>query len=349
MMEKIPKVMPKGMRALLYEGKNTLRFRTVPLPKIGTEDVLLCIRSVGICGTDLHIYHGGMDIPPGTILGHEFSGEIAKVGSRVKRLNVGDRVVAEHVIACGACHYCKRGKPNLCLQAKVLGLHLPGALAQYMRVPASLVHGIPPTVSFDEASLIEPLAIAVYTASVAGYLLEKKVAVVGQGPIGVLLDHVLTAGGAQVVGIDVLDDRLRFVRQQGWTHLVLNPQRSDFRKRMAAFAPIGVQDAFEVVGKAATADLCVDLTRKNGSVYLLGIFESKASIDLMKVVKKELHVNGSWTCAFAFPRAIELVREKKVNLKELITHTYTFKNAARAFAEADAYAGKRMKTIIRMG
>jgi threonine dehydrogenase-like Zn-dependent dehydrogenase len=301
---------------------------------------------VGICGTDLHIYHGGTDVKPGTIIGHEFSGEVAAVGRNVTNVKIGDRAVAEHVVTCKTCYYCVRGKPNLCVKAEILGIQRPGALAEYMAIPADLVYKVPRTISFEEGALIEPLTIALFAASQAGFLLEKTVAVVGQGPIGILLDLVLSTAGAHVIGIDVLPHRLSFVQKKGWAVVTLNTKAKDFSKSFKEHAPMGVDASFEAVGKDATANLCLEITRRDGDVFLLGVFEKPSTLDLMKLIKKELNVFGSWTCSFSFPAAIDLVARKKIELTPLVTHRYRFDDAVRAFKEADTYSDNRIKTVI---
>lgn len=337
------------MKALLFEGKERLAFRNLPIPKIGNSDVLLKMKSVGICGTDLHIYHGGMGVPAGSILGHEFSGVVVGVGGNVRNVQKGMRVVAEHVLNCGKCFYCLRGKPNLCVKAEIYGIHRPGAFAEYMAIPARLVFPIPASISFDEAALLEPLTIALFAASQAGFLLEKTVAVIGQGPIGMLLDQVLSTAGAHVIGIDVLPKRLSFVRKTKWAHVLLNPKDTLFAKKLSRVAPEGADAVFEAVGKAVTADLAFDIARRDANVFLLGVFEHPATVDLMKLVKKELNVFGSWTCSFSFPAAIDLVAAKKINVKPLLTHRYPFRESIKAFRDSDRYSGNRMKTVITFG
>ena len=168
------------MQALVFEGKGKLVIRHLPRPELGHDEVLMKIRAVGICGTDLHIFNGGTHTKPGTVIGHEFSGEVAAVGKGVTNVAVGDRVVGEHVVTCKQCLYCRTGRPNLCQKASVIGLDQPGALAEYLAIPAHLVFAIPKDVPFAEAALIEPLSIAVYAAREAGFLLEKRVGVIGQ-------------------------------------------------------------------------------------------------------------------------------------------------------------------------
>ncbi len=342
------KKIPSTMRALVFQGPEQLEYRTdIPIPAMGDHEVLMQIKSVGICGTDLHIYRGGMNVPAGTIPGHEFSGIIVKTGKQVQNVKVGDRVVAEHVVTCGKCDYCKAGKPNLCGHREIIGVQRPGALGEYVSVPADLVYAITNSMTYDEAALIEPLSIAVYAARESGYLLNKRIAIIGQGPIGLLLDQVLSAGGALVTGIDIRDDSLRFAKKMGWAHHIINSKTESLKKRMKEInSPDGFDIVYEVVGIEQTAEMAFEITRRDGSVYLLGVFSSPAKINMMNIVKKELNVFGSWTCAFSFPDSIDLVARKKVDLKSLITHRYTIKHGARAFAEANVYSQHRIKTII---
>ncbi len=335
------------MRALVYRGPKKMVLETVPKPVVGPTDVLLKIRSVGICGTDLHIYNGGTDVKPGTILGHELAGDIVAVGRKVTSLKVGQRAVAQHV-SCGHCYFCVRGRPNLCQEAKVIGMYRPGAFAEFMAIDAGLVFPFPKSLTYDEACLIGPTSTAVYATGLAGTLLGQTVGVVGQGPIGVLLDQALTAGGAKVIGIDILPHRLAHAKRKGWVDTVLNPKSRDFAKQLKKLAPLGVDIAYEAVGKPATAQLAFDVTRRAGHVIMLGVFEEKPVLNLMDVIKKELRLQGAWTYAFTFPTTIDLLVRKKIDVKGLITHIVDFKDAVQVFADAHRYAGNRMKTIFHL-
>lgn len=331
------------MRAAQYLGPQKIKLVEIKKPQPAADEVLLQIKAVGICGTDLHIYNGGMDLPTPLVPGHEFAGSVSAVGKNVKRFKKGDRVTAEHVIPCGQCAYCRAGKPNLCLSAQVIGLHRPGALAEYLAVPANLVYKFPASLSFEEAALIEPLSIGLYALNLAGEeLLGKKVAVVGQGPIGILLDQLLKLSGAYVVGIDILPHRLKFVKSKHWVDEALDARQAALLKKWLDKADA----SFEVVGREKTAQACIDITRRNGNIYLLGVFEEPAKLKLMPVVKKELHLHGSWTCAFSFPESIELAASGKIDLKSLITHRYKIDEVERAFREASRYSQERIKTLI---
>jgi 2-desacetyl-2-hydroxyethyl bacteriochlorophyllide A dehydrogenase len=334
------------MKTIIYNGPHDLKYTDAPKPKIKADEVLMRIKSVGICGTDLHIYNGGMNLPTPLTMGHEFSGIIAEIGAQVKNLKIGDRVVGEHVISCGVCDYCLGGRPNLCSNSRVIGLHLPGALAEYLAIPASLVYKIPKSLSFDEAALIEPLSIAYYAVNKAGCLLGKKVAVIGQGPIGLLVSQVLKATGADVIGVDIFDHRLEFSKKKGWIDKAINSKKQSVVKEINKIIPGGVDVVFETVGQEATAELSLEIARRTGEVFILGVFEFASKVNLMNIVKKELGVYGSWTCAFAFAPAIELLALKKINLAGLITHRYPASRGIKAFAEAAGYNDKRIKSII---
>jgi L-iditol 2-dehydrogenase len=336
------------MKALVYTAPKTLEYRDAPKPEIGIDEVLLKIKNIGICGTDLHIYNGGMNTPIPLIMGHEFSGIIEEVGSNVSDFKIGDRVVGEHVIPCKKCKYCLEGKPNLCSNAKVIGLDFPGALAEYVAIPKNLVYKIPDTIPFDEAALIEPLTIALYATKEAGNLLDKNVAIIGQGPIGLLLDQVVKTAGGNVIGIETQESRLNFAKGKGWIDTAINAKTENVSEVIAAKYPYGIDIVFEVVGAEVTAEMALDIASKEGHVFLLGVFEKLAKLDLMKIVKKELHVHGSWTCAFSFPEAIDLVSKGKIDLKSLISHHFKLGDGAKAFLDSSEYKENRIKTVIEV-
>jgi len=334
------------MKTIIYDGPRNLKYTDVPVPKIKANEILLKIKSVGLCGTDLHIYNGGMNLPTPLTMGHEFSGIVAKIGSQVKNWRINDRAVGEHVVNCDKCYYCLSGKPNLCTNAKVIGLQLPGALAEYLAIPADLLYKLPDNLSFEEGAIIEPLSIAYYDVKKAGFVLGKRVVVIGQGPIGLLVDQILQQSGAIVIGIDIADWRLKLAKQKKWANYIINSKKQNLKEVLSKIVPGGADIVFEVVGQESTAEIALEITRRGGDVFMLGIFETPSKINLMNIVKKELSVHGSWTCAFSFLPSIELASNHKLDLKSLITHRYKAENALQAFEDAATYRDKRIKTII---
>lgn len=336
------------MKAALFYGASDIRIEEVPKPQLKTCDVLIKVKRVGICGTDLHIYKGGMEVPLPLIMGHEFSGEIAEIGPEAENLKIGDKVVAEHVVYCGKCFYCLRGEPELCINPTILGVDLPGALAEYIRVPANLVYKLPSNMDFDDGVLVEPLSIAVYAVRKSKLEIDYNLAVIGQGPIGLFIDAVARAAGANIIGIDILDHRLDFAKKKKFVDYTINPQKEDLLKRIQEICGAdGTDLTFEVVGQEITAQESLKITRKAGQIMLLGVFEKPASLNIMDIVKKELEVSGSWTCAFAFAPTIDLMSKGKIDYKGFITHRYPFSEVKKAFEDSLSYSEDRIKTIIK--
>lgn len=335
------------MKALAYYGKEDLRFIELPRPTISDSEILLQVKQVGICGTDLHIYHGGMTVPTPLVMGHEFVGDVIEVGVKVRNVQVGDRAVAEHVVGCGVCDYCSRGQKNLCINPVVIGLHRAGALAEYMVLPAELVFKLPDSLSYEAGVLAEPLSIAVYAAQKAILKAGQFVVVIGQGPIGLFVDVVAREKGVKVIGVDVLDSRLDYALKHGFVDYCINSKTEDVLKKIQEITGVdGADVVFEVVGVEPTAQLALNVARRGGEVMMLGVFEHDVSINMMHVVKKELIVRGSWTCLDAFPATIALLEEKKIHIDDFITHRYSFDNAIKAFEEASTYSAQRIKSVI---
>jgi 2-desacetyl-2-hydroxyethyl bacteriochlorophyllide A dehydrogenase len=337
------------MKALMFYGKEDLRFVDIAKPEIKENEVLLKIKKVGICGTDLHIYHGGMAVPTPLVIGHEFVGEVAEIGSQVTNVKVGDKAAAEHVVGCGECQYCKSGKKNICVKPTVFGLDRPGALAEYMAIPAELVFPLPDGMDYDAGVLVEPLSIAVYAVGKSGLSAGDDVAVIGQGPIGLFIDQIATVKGAKVVGIDVLNDRLNYAKSKG---LIANFVNSKEQSAVDVVKDLtdgrGIDYAFEVVGREETLTQAIDIVNKGGKVMVLGVFSKPVSLDMMKVVKREISVCGAWTCLNSFPETIEMLSSNKISTSDFITHRYKFENAIQAFVDASSYSEGRIKSVIEL-
>ena len=337
------------MKALQYFGRHDLRFADIPEPEIGADEVLMKVRKVGICGTDLHIYNGGMHVPTPLIMGHEFVGDIVKVGDRVSNIAVGDRAVAEHVIGCGVCVYCQQGKRNLCKTPTVIGLHRPGALAEYIVLPKDLVFKLPDSLSYDEGVLVEPLSIAVYAVRKSGIDVGDTVAVIGQGPIGLMVDYVAKASGGTVFGFDKHDNRLSYAKDHQYIYKGFNVTDEHFLDEFKKVASMGGADVvMEAVGSESSAKLSFDVARAGGRVVILGVFEHDVMINMMHIVRKELQVMGSWTCVFSFEETMLLMQSQKLDTNGLITHRYAFDDAVKAFEEAMTDKDKRIKSVIEL-
>lgn len=335
------------MKALQYFGKQDLRFVDLPEPQITDSEVLLKVKKVGICGTDLHIYNGGMKVPTPLIMGHEFVGDVIKVGSNVTNVKVGDRAVAEHLIGCGKCWYCLRGEKNLCKTPTVLGLSRQGALAEYLSIPADLVFKLPDELSYDEGVLVEPLSIAVYAVRKSGMQVGDQVAVIGQGPIGLFVDLVAKASGGTVFGFDKHDNRIAYAVNSGYVRKGFNITQENYLQDFKGqIEGEGADVVFEAVGSDTSAEMAIELARSGGKVVVLGVFEHDVMINMMNIVRKELNVYGSWTCIFAFEETMQLLKSQKLDTNQIITNRYSFQDAIKAFQEAATDRGNRIKSVI---
>ncbi|KKQ29881.1 MAG: hypothetical protein A3H17_01785 [Candidatus Levybacteria bacterium RIFCSPLOWO2_12_FULL_37_14] len=334
------------MKALQYFGKQDLRFVDLSEPQIGENEILMKVKKVGICGTDLHIYNNGMNVPLPLVLGHEFVGDIIKIGNNVTNIKVGDRAVAEHVIGCGKCSYCSQGKKNLCKAPTIIGINRQGALAEYLPIPSDLIFKLPTEFSYDEGVLIEPLSIAVYAVRKAGVDVGDKVAVVGQGPIGLLVDFVAEASGGTVFGFDKHDNRITYAKNIHDISKGFNITQADFLKQFKEEAVDGADIVFEAVGSDTSVELAIELARSGGKVIVLGVFEHNVTINMMNIVKKELQLYGSWTCVFSFEETMLLMKSQKLDANQLITNRYSFQDSIKAFQEAASDKGNRIKSVI---
>jgi len=334
------------MKALQYFGKQDLRFVDLPQPQIQENEVLMKVKKVGICGTDLHIYNNGMNVPLPLVPGHEFVGDIVKIGNNVENVKVGDRAVAEHLIGCGKCSYCLKGEKNLCKTPTVIGLNRQGALAEYISIPSNLIFKLPTELSYDEGVLVEPLSIAVYAVRKSGVDVGDQIAVVGQGPIGILVDFVAKASGGTVIGFDKHDNRIAYAKDHEFIQRGFNITNKDYLKQFKEEAVDGADIVFEAVGSDTSAELAIELARSGGKVIILGVFDHDVMINMMNIVRKELQVYGSWTCVFSFEETMRLIKSQKLDANQFITHRYPFTDAIKAFQEASSDKGNRIKSVI---
>lgn len=201
------------MKAAVLKGPRKIELKEVPTPKIGVNDVLVKVEACGVCGSDIAYYQRGeADVPPPLILGHEFSGIVVELGETAKKLGIlkeGDRVVAEPVMACGSCPSCKQGYPNMCEKPTVLGVTIDGGMAEFCAVRYNYLHKIPKDVSFDEAAFTEPLACALHAIKKLKIVPGISGAVIGPGPIGLMVAQYLKKSGlSPVILIGTRDYRL---------------------------------------------------------------------------------------------------------------------------------------------
>jgi len=338
------------MRAAFCRGTGRLELDDIPRPEPGPGEVVVKVRSCGICGSDLHWYHGQMIVPPDSP-GHEIAGEIADVGADVPKLKAGDRVALEGIASCGRCRYCRSGDYNYCPALGLLGITVPGGFADYVRMPARHCFQIPAGVDFPTAALSEPLGVAVHGVRIAGLEIGQRVVVLGAGTIGLMAVIAARAGGAGEILVTARRP------QQRAAALALGADRVlDAANGNALFEAVQGRPADLVVetvgGNAPTLDEAVASCRPGGTICVLGAFTEAPVFPALLVLAKELTVKGSFVYSRAGARAdydiVEdiLARQGELIGGTLVTHRFPLEEIGRAFeTAADKTTGSIKVTI----
>lgn len=319
------------MRALRWHAARDVRLDEVAEPRPARGEVVIEVAACGLCGSDLHEYlHGPVYIPrrphpltglmPPVTLGHEFSGRVVEVGDGAERLRAGDRVAVNPCLVCGECAWCRRGQLNYCAKLGSLGLSRDGALARFVSAPEYGCHLLPDAMSDEEGATVEPLAVATHAWHRARLSGGEPVAVVGAGPIGLLLLQVLRAKGAGFIAvIEPREERRALARSLG-ADLAIDPAGGD-PARAVAEATDGERAAaaFECVGSGAAFDLATRVAGKGGRVVLVGLIPEAVSLNALGLLAHEKEIIGSSAYVAEFPDAIDLLARGRVRVEPLIT------------------------------
>lgn len=341
------------MKVPVLTAPETFEMQSIPKPSPGPGEVLVEVRWCGICGSDIHAYHGTHPfMPPPLILGHEFSAVIREMGEGVEGLSTGDRVTVEPVLSCGQCVNCESGRYHLCFERKVIGCQSTGAYARLMTVPANRVLRLPDSVSFEEAATAEPLAVGVRGIRRARIEGGEGVAVFGAGTIGLLTAKVAQAKGAEAVAIvDLSSFRLSIAEKMGITPTLQVPDQDLPDRMREIFGPGGPDLLVDCVGgDAAAFDDILRLARPGTRILAVGIFAEPVTVPhLVNLVEHELQVIGTSIYQKEdFEEAIELLAEKQVDPEPMITHRFPVERVSEAFALTSTPDAEFVKVLVRV-
>jgi (R,R)-butanediol dehydrogenase/meso-butanediol dehydrogenase/diacetyl reductase len=338
------------MKAAFYTGQKTFELRDIPRPDPAEDEVEIQVAYNGICGTDLHAYHGSMDARIGhnRILGHEMSGRVARLGADVKGLKIGQPVVIRPLKPCNQCPACADGLSHICHNLKFLGLDTDGALQEFWCVPAYAVHELPEGISLDHAALAEPVAVAAHDVRRARVKAGEFILVIGGGPIGLLIAMVARHAGANVLISEVNAMRLAIAQELGFT--VVNPREADVTEVvMEATGKKGADVVFEVSGTTAGVDVMTDVVASRGRICMVAIHTSKPAVDLFRFFWRELEMVGARVYeAEDFENAIQLIATGVIDADRMITDIRDLDQIAEAFVDLDGNA-QAMKSLIKVG
>jgi L-iditol 2-dehydrogenase len=284
-------------------------------------------------------------------MGHEAAGEVARVGSSVKGSAPGDRVTFDSTVSCGRCDYCRQGRLNLCDARRVLGVSCgdyrqEGAFAEYVAVPEHIVYRLPDELSFEHAAMVEPVSVAVHAVARAP-MPARAAVVVGAGTIGLLVIQALRAAGAErVFAVDVDEGKLALARRMG-ADVALNPGGVDVPAQVRRLTGVGADVALECVGATEPIKTAVACVRKGGSVVLVGNVSPAIQLPLQAVVTGELTLLGTCASNGEYPRAIELLRSGKIDVRPLISEVASLEEGPRMFERLYAREPGLMKVILQ--
>jgi len=338
------------MKQAILERPKKIIFREVEKPVISNREVLIKVKRIGICGSDIKAYYGKHPyIKCPIVQGHEFSGVVAAKGRKVKGLKIGDRVTVRPQLVCGRCHLCKRGDYNICQNLKVIGCQAEGAAQEYLKVDMNLVVKLPEKMSFEEGAMVEPVAVAVHALGQASRIKGRQVLVLGAGTIGNLTAQVARALGARAVMItDLSSFRLKMARECGVDHTV-NVARASLPEQLEkAFGPNRADLILECVGEEKTINQAIEVARKGSEIVVVGVFDEKPRTDVGLIQDKELKLLGSLMYkAEDYRTAIRLINSRKIRLKPLMSRTFKFEDYPKAYRFLEKSGDRVMKVFIK--
>jgi L-iditol 2-dehydrogenase len=341
--------MEEMMQQAVMTQPGKIEFNQIEKPAMKPDEVLIQVKRIGVCGSDIHVFHG---LHPYTrypvVQGHEICGVVAEMGADVEGFLPGEKVVFMPQVTCGECYPCRHGMYHICDHLKVMGFQTGGAAQEYFLVKAQMVLKLPETMTLDQGAMIEPVSVAVHALSRAGSVEGLNVIVLGAGTIGNLVAQVAQASGAQgVLLTDISEYKLEKARACGLKNLV-NPQKEDLGQAILnAFGPDKADLILECVGLQDTIIQAVSNARKGSKIVVVGVFGKKPLVDLGLVQDRELSLIGTLMYQKKdYVRAIELVANDKLSLDQMVTHRFAFKDYLKAYETIEASGGNYMKVMI---
>lgn len=338
------------MRAAVTVAPRRIELKDVPDPVVGPGEALVRVETAGVCGSDLHLYDGTNPYAnfPQT-QGHEFSGRVVAFGGPYDGpVQVGDRVTVEPIIACGACYPCRHGRPNCCTRLNVLGVHVPGAFADLIKVRAAAMF---PAGDLDPelTALVEPISIGMQVVTRGQVTGEDTVAIFGAGVIGQAALLAANDRGARVLIVDKFASRLEIARRLG-AEVMVDITRDDPQQVIAEWtAGDGPAVAVDATGAPAAIRAAIEVVAAAGRVVIVGISDQEVSIPVIQFTRKELTILGSRNNAGVFGQALDLVRRQRDRLRVLITHRLPLEQASAAMELALENPGEAQKVMLLVG
>lgn len=341
--------MSDKMRIQKMLAPREIEFEEVAVPALKAGQVLVKIKRIGVCGSDIHVYHGLHPYVTYPLTqGHEVSGEVVACSEGVSEVHVGQKVTIEPQVYCNTCYPCTHGKYNLCENLKVMGFQTIGTASDYFAVDVAKVTPLPDSMTYDEGAMIEPLAVTVHACKRVKEVKGKKVVILGAGPIGILLCQSLKAfGAAEVMMTDVSDYRLELAKSCGADY-VFNTKVVDFAQVLvASFGEDKADLIYDCAGNDITMGQAIQNARKGSEIVLVAVYAGMATVDLAKLNDSELSLLTSMMYTHEdYLDAIDFVSRGLIKLKPLMSRHFSFEEYPAAYDYIDNNHETTMKVLI---
>jgi 2-desacetyl-2-hydroxyethyl bacteriochlorophyllide A dehydrogenase len=339
------------MKAAVTTDFGRIEYKDVPVPEIADDEALIQVACSGVCGTDVHVFHGHHPAArPPVIMGHEFSGTVAEVGTKNPTgLEPGERVAVQPFYSCGVCELCITGRENVCPDLRIFGIHLDGSFAEYVKAPIKRVYPIPGDLDFTLAALIEPLAVALHDVRSSGFTVGNSALVIGGGPIGLLIAKIAALNGASEILVTELNPfRKKLLSDSGFA--VIDPTETDLLEEIRErTGGLGYDKVFEVSGTRSGTDLMLDAVKTGGTGVIVGIPTDAYPVDTGTIFKREINLKGVRIHSqINYKDAVTLAGKKEVQdtLRSLISREFPLAELARAL-DLSINSSQIAKIIIR--
>ncbi len=338
------------MRQAIMISPGNIEFRDVPIPgNLKDNEVLMRIKKIGICGSDIHVYHGKHPATPYPVVqGHEYSAIVEAVGKKVKKVKPGMNVTARPQQVCGTCGPCRKGQYNACQNLKVEGFQAPGVAQEFFIIPEDRVVALPESMTPEQGVMVEPSAVGAHATGRAHSLKGKNVVVSGAGTIGNLVAQFAKVRGAKKVLItDISDYRLAVAGQCG-IEGTLNVRNTSFDAGIREFfGDEGFQTGFEAAGAQASLDVLMQYVEKGGEVIILGVYSENPVVNMYFLGEHELNVFGSMMYRHEdYELAVQMIAAEKILTTPLLTRSFPFENYPEAYRFIEEKGDRTMKVMI---
>ncbi|MHA1913609.1 MAG: zinc-dependent alcohol dehydrogenase [Promethearchaeota archaeon] len=336
------------MKGAVFEGKHQISIKDdLPKPEIKSDEVLIRVKKVGICGSGVGSYKTGGPYLPGKIIGHEFSGAIAEVGEDIKKLKIGDRVTVNPQIPCGECYYCIHHRENMCkLQNYSLGATENGGMRDFINVRGDRIHKLPDNVSYDGGALVEPLSIAINAVQESGITIGESAAVIGAGPIGLMVIQVLKVSGANnIFVLEPVESKQRKALELGAAKAFTPNSWNKIRRFTDKLGPDHVYDC---VGLSTTITTALSLVKKGGCITLIGMHSQSLEINnALLFTTNSLTLKGVYGYTQdIYSTAINLLEQGRIDAESIITNHIGIDEVPNMFKKLANPPHEELKVIV---